>query len=589
MNALDSGLAIAGVIFLACSLGGYLLIGKTGSGLVVAQERTQQTMQKQLTGLFMFADAGRLSIFYLLLLPVVPVLLVLLDVNLAIAATTFVVLLLAPRVIFAILAKRRATTINQALPDGLTQIASSMRAGATFTVAIQGVVEEDKGPLGEELSLLMREHRMGARMDDALDNLAERVQSEEMDLIVSAVTIAQDVGGNLAEILQSLAVTIRRKIEMEGKVAALTAQGVLQGYVVSALPFVLLGALRFAEPECHPTHVHQSVGVGGVGGVNHHAAVGSYHDSQSSGDRDMSMLNASWLIGAGLAVVLWQVMSVFTAVPTENRLYRDVPATGFRLIWPLIRLIVFYAEQFMSDKALELAQIKLSRAGVEYSLSAKDLLASRIVAGVLFAMVGLMLVLSKGTAFIAVVPVAALLGYSYPNSWLKQKTLQRQTEILKALPFYLDVITLTVESGSNLTGGLTQAVQKTTDSPLRRELSRVLRDIRSGKSRADALREFSNRVDSLAVNQVVAGLIQGEKAGANLGPLLRAQSEQLRTQRFQLAEKKAMQAPVKLLAPLFVCIFPMVFIVLAFVVVVKLIQGGIVTWSWLLWAYTWPG
>ena len=240
---------IGAVVFLACSLGAFLLISRTESGFAVAQERTRETMQKQLTGLFMFADASKISVFYLLLLPVVPVVLMLLDVNLAIAAAAFVFLLMAPRVIFAILAKARAKAINQALPDGLSQIASSMRAGATFTVAIQGVVEEDKSALGEELSLLMRENRMGARMDDALDNLAERVQSEEMDLVVSAVIIAQDVGGNLAEILQSLAVTIRRKLEMEGKVAALTSQGVLQGYIVSALPFVLLGVLYFVEPE----------------------------------------------------------------------------------------------------------------------------------------------------------------------------------------------------------------------------------------------------------------------------------------------------------------------------------------------------
>ena len=302
----------------------------------------------------------------------------------------------------------------------------------------------------------------------------------------------------------------------------------------------------------------------------------------------MSLPDASWLIGACLSVALWQMLSVFTSVPVENRLYRDVPAIGFRIIWPLIRLFVFYAQQYMPAKALETAQIKLSRAGVEYSLSAPELVASRWVSGSLFALVALVLVFSKGSAFFVAIPVFGLLGYKYPDSWLRGKARQRQSEILKALPFYLDVITLTVESGSNLTGGLTQAVQKTTDSPLRRELSRVLRDIRSGKSRADALRELSTRVDSMSVNQVVAGLIQGEKAGANLGPLLRAQSEQLRTTRFQLAEKQAMQAPVKLLAPLFICIFPMTFIVLIFVVVMKLIQGGIVSWPWLLWAYSWP-
>lgn len=96
---------------------------------------------------------------------------------------------------------------------------------------------------------MLREHRIGARMEDALDNLAERVKSEEMDLVVSAVLIAQDVGGNLSEILQGLSTTIRRKLEMEGKIKALTSQGMLQGYVVSALPFVMLGVLCLVEPE----------------------------------------------------------------------------------------------------------------------------------------------------------------------------------------------------------------------------------------------------------------------------------------------------------------------------------------------------
>ncbi len=86
-------------------------------------------------------------------------------------------------------------------------------------------------------------------MEDALDNLAERVQSEEMDLVVSAALIAHDVGGNLAEILHSLADTIRRKLEMEGKVQSLTAQGRLQGHVVTALPFMILGVLALIEPN----------------------------------------------------------------------------------------------------------------------------------------------------------------------------------------------------------------------------------------------------------------------------------------------------------------------------------------------------
>jgi len=122
------------------------------------------------------------------------------------------------------------------------------------------MVEEQAGPLGQEFGLLLREHRLGARMEEALDNLGERVQSEEMDLVISAALIAQDVGGNLAEILQRLSETIRRKLEMEGKIKSLTAQGVLQGHVVTALPFAILIVLTVIEPEAIRPMFHGLLG-----------------------------------------------------------------------------------------------------------------------------------------------------------------------------------------------------------------------------------------------------------------------------------------------------------------------------------------
>ena len=240
---------LAVVLFLAFTVGAWLLVGATGNGMVVFKRHTAEQMQKQLTGLFLFNDADKLSTLYLALLVCMPIALFIADVGFLLIAICVVALLVSPRVVLGVLKAKRAKAINHALPDALSQLASSMRAGATFTVALQSLVEEDGGPLGEELSLLLREHRIGARMDDALDNLAERVRSEEMDLVVSAVLIAQDVGGNLAEILQSLSTTIRRKLTMEGKVAALTSQGVMQGIVVSALPFTLLAALCVIEPE----------------------------------------------------------------------------------------------------------------------------------------------------------------------------------------------------------------------------------------------------------------------------------------------------------------------------------------------------
>ena len=180
-------------------------------------------------------------------------------------------------------------------------------------------------------------------------------------------------------------------------------------------------------------------------------------------------------------------------------------------------------------------------------------------------------------------------GFFYPELWLRETTDKRRGAILRALPFYLDIITLSVEAGSNLTGGITQAVQKSADSPLRRELSRVLRDIRAGRTRAEAMRDMSERTGSQPVQNVVSSLIQAERTGSSLGPLLRSQAEQLRSDRFLRAEKLAMEAPVKLLGPLVMFIFPTTFLVLGFLVMSKAIQEGVLTWAPLVWAYHWPG
>ena len=237
------------VLFISFSLVTYFFVNTTTEAVDQYSEKLSLTAESNMRKLFLFADTRKLLVVYIAAFLLVPSLLFVAGFGLVLASASVVVLFLAPRLMFAQLARRRRVKINQALPDALTQIAGAMRAGSTFTMAMQSYVEEYKGPLGQELSLLLREQRIGARLEDALDSLAERVQSEEMDLVVSAALIANDIGGNLAEILQSLAETIRRKLEMEGKVGALTAQGRLQGAVVSALPFAILIPLTYYEPE----------------------------------------------------------------------------------------------------------------------------------------------------------------------------------------------------------------------------------------------------------------------------------------------------------------------------------------------------
>ncbi len=244
-----SMMLILAVLFISISVVTFFCMSSTTDAFDQYSEKLTDTAETNMRKLFMFADTRKLMVTYIAAFIIIPAVLLLSGAGLLFASISVVVLIGTPRVTFAHLAAVRKVKINEALPDALTQISGAMRAGSTFAMALQSYVDEHKGPLGQEFSLLLREQRVGARLDDALDSLAERVQSEEMDLVVSAALIANDIGGNLAEILQSLAETIRRKLEMEGKVKSLTAQGRLQGYVVSALPFGILVPLTYFEPE----------------------------------------------------------------------------------------------------------------------------------------------------------------------------------------------------------------------------------------------------------------------------------------------------------------------------------------------------
>jgi tight adherence protein C len=175
---------------------------------------------------------------------------------------------------------------------------------------------------------------------------------------------------------------------------------------------------------------------------------------------------------------------------------------------------------------------------------------------------------------LVLVAVGAI-GAWWPLSWLRGRRSARLRAIVRALPFCLDLITLSIESGANLTGALQHAVAKGPPGALRVELERVLRDVRAGRGRAEALRAMAERLDLPAVTSWVAALVSAERHGSGLGPILRAQAEQRRQERFLAAEKLAMKAPVKMLLPLLAFIFPCTFVLLFFPVVVRLFEEGL--------------
>ncbi|MEM8499611.1 MAG: type II secretion system F family protein [Pseudomonadota bacterium] len=199
--------------------------------------------------LFLFMDTRKVFLVNIALLLVLPLFVWLFTGSLLYVAVIVALIFLLPKCVVNWLKARRTASINAALPDVLAQLAGAMRAGSTFLNSVETMVEETSGPISQEFSLMLREQRMGRTLDESLDNLAERVASEEMDLMITAAQISRELGGNLSDIFQRLSVSLRRKQEMEGKIRALTSQGKMQGWVVSALPFLIIFALSFLEPD----------------------------------------------------------------------------------------------------------------------------------------------------------------------------------------------------------------------------------------------------------------------------------------------------------------------------------------------------
>ncbi len=155
-----------------------------------------------------------------------------------------------------------------------------------------------------------------------------------------------------------------------------------------------------------------------------------------------------------------------------------------------------------------------------------------------------------------------LLGGMYPLIWVDDQVTKRHLAITRALPFNLDLLTLSVEAGLDFTAALDTVVRKGKAGPLLEELALVLKQLKMGKTREEALKGMILRVDLAALTQFVTALIQADRMGTSLGKVLRIQSTQLRIERTQRAEKLANEAPVKMLFPLIACIFPTVFMIL---------------------------
>ncbi|GMU01932.1 type II secretion system F family protein [Corallococcus caeni] len=212
------------------------------------QERYVAKSMNDLSDMFLFIDARQMLILNIACMCLLGILsYIIFNPILAVLATIFGFFL--PMLLVKHYRKRRIKKFNVQLVDALQAMANAFKAGLTFPQAIEHVAREAMPPLSQEFGLFVKEVKLGVPLEEALVNMGKRVGSDDLELVVVSTNIARQLGGNMAEMFETISTVIRERFRLEGKIDALTSQGKLQGWIVAAMPAVLGMVLNYMRPD----------------------------------------------------------------------------------------------------------------------------------------------------------------------------------------------------------------------------------------------------------------------------------------------------------------------------------------------------
>lgn len=282
-----------------------------------------------------------------------------------------------------------------------------------------------------------------------------------------------------------------------------------------------------------------------------------------SGLDTLITLVAALSAGIALTCLLLLLFNLLQRVKVEDISYdyeikKSLPIL-IRMAMPLISNVRFIARGSGFTQVREQTREQLFMAGYGDSISDVDFLSVKLLFGLL-GVAALVFCVVFGRPWFGIVLLVAL--PIYPGAWLKKTIKQRHHEIVRALPNVLDLLTLSVEAGKDFLTSLRDILGRRRLDALGEELQRTFQEIQLGKKRTTALRELSERVRQPDLSAVLNAIVQAEELGVSIGQLLRIQGDMLRNKRFSRAEKLANEAPVKILFPVIVFIFPAVMIIL---------------------------
>lgn len=282
---------------------------------------------------------------------------------------------------------------------------------------------------------------------------------------------------------------------------------------------------------------------------------------------------SSGLAGLSLCCLMWVLIKPAHRAASAPEHVRH---RGMRLVWPWIDALASALSPWLSWNARKAFERRVQRAGLSSAWRPEHLAATQLLAGTFGAVSGMcVVILLELNLSRMVLPISAITVVAAWLPWRKLADLgdRRRRLMRREFPFLLDMATLCVEAGLSLQGALQEAARHGPAGPLRDELRLALADMRTGVARHEALAGWAGRTGLSEVRQLATALAQADQLGMSLGPMLRAQSEQRRNERFLRAEKLALEAPVKMLFPLVCCIFPCTFLIIGFPIAVKLFDA----------------
>ncbi|NOT04373.1 MAG: type II secretion system F family protein [Anaerolineales bacterium] len=237
-----------------------------------------------------------------------------------------------------------------------------------------------------------------------------------------------------------------------------------------------------------------------------------------------------------------------------------------RVVIPIIRRFGEISTRFTPQKLLQETTLKLELAGNPGRIDASTFLATRFVGAAVFG--GLLLLVSFLSTnkwplgrVVLVVGIFSALGFFFPQLWLQSRINRRQTEVRKAMPDALDLLTICVEAGLGFDAAMSKVSEKW-ENELSIMFGRCIREVQLGKTQREALRDMADRLGLPELTSFVAAVIQSQILGVSLAKVLRIQSDQMRVKRRQYAEELAHKAPVKMIIPMALLTFPSIMIIL---------------------------